>query len=125
MVRYADDFIISGISKELLEDKVIPVVEAFLKERGLTLSEKKTKIVHTKQGVDFLGWTVRQFNDKLIIKPSKKNGETFYSKVRDKIKKLSMAKQEDLINALNPMIRGGLTTTEVKQLVMLMGEWMH
>lgn len=107
MVRYADDFIISGISKELLEDKVIPVVEAFLKERGLTLSEKKTKIVHTKQGVDFLGWTVRQFNDKLIIKPSKKNGETFYSKVRDKIKKLSMAKQEDLINALNPMIRGG------------------
>nr|WP_081296702.1 reverse transcriptase domain-containing protein [Gilliamella apicola] len=35
MVRYADDFIISGISKELLEEKVIPVVEEFLKERGL------------------------------------------------------------------------------------------
>ncbi|MCO6517120.1 MAG: reverse transcriptase N-terminal domain-containing protein [Snodgrassella sp.] len=99
-------YIISGISKELLEEKVIPVVEEFLKERRLTLSEKKTKVVHIGQGFDFLGWTVRQFNDKLIIKPSKKNGEAFYSKVRDKIKKLSMSKQEDLIKKLNPMIRG-------------------
>ena len=106
MVRYADDFIISGISKELLEEKVIPVVEEFLKERGLTLSEKKTKVMHIGEGFDFLGWTVRQFNDKLIIKPSKKNVQAFYSKVRDKIKKLSMAKQEDLIKKLNPMIRG-------------------
>ncbi|MWP63280.1 group II intron reverse transcriptase/maturase [Gilliamella sp. Pas-s25] len=106
MVRYADDFIISGISKELLEEKVIPIVEEFLKERGLRLSEKKTKVVHIGQGFDFLGWTVRQFNDKLIIKPSKKNVKAFYSKVRDKIKKLSMAKQEDLIKRLNPMIRG-------------------
>jgi RNA-directed DNA polymerase len=106
MVRYADDFVISGISKELLEEKVIPVVKAFLKERGLTLSERKTQVVHIKQGFDFLGWTVRQFNDKILIKPSKKNVKAFYSKVRNRIKKSKMVKQEELIKRLNPMIRG-------------------
>ncbi len=40
-VRYADDFIITGISKELLEDEVKPLVEAFMAERGLQLSPEK------------------------------------------------------------------------------------
>jgi hypothetical protein len=35
LVRYADDFIITGDSKELLENEVRPLVERFLKERGL------------------------------------------------------------------------------------------
>ncbi len=37
-VRYADDFIITGSSKELLENEVKPMVERFLLERGLQLS---------------------------------------------------------------------------------------
>src|SRR3546814_128901 len=41
---YADDFIITGASKEVLETKVKPVVESFLHERGLELSREKTKI---------------------------------------------------------------------------------
>ncbi|KAF0655680.1 hypothetical protein L244_33175, partial [Salmonella enterica subsp. enterica serovar Worthington str. BCH-3194] len=40
-VRYADDFIITGISKELLEDEFKPFVEAFMAERGLQLSPEK------------------------------------------------------------------------------------
>ena len=43
LVRYADDFIITGRSKEALEE-IKPLVVDFLKERGLTLSEEKTKI---------------------------------------------------------------------------------
>lgn len=42
-VRYADDFIITGISQELLEDKVKPLVEAFMAERGLTLSKESKR----------------------------------------------------------------------------------
>lgn len=45
-VRYADDFIITGISKELLEDEVKPLVENFMAERGLSLSPDKTLITH-------------------------------------------------------------------------------
>lgn len=41
-VRYADDFIITGISKEILENKVKPLVEEFMAERGLSLAPEKT-----------------------------------------------------------------------------------
>ena len=33
LIRYADDFVITGLSKELLENEVKPVVIEFLKER--------------------------------------------------------------------------------------------
>lgn len=106
MVRYADDFIISGITKALLEERVIPIVRDFLKQRGLTLSETKTRIVHIEQGFDFLGWTVREFNRKILIKPSKKNMKRFYCKVKEKIDRMKMVKQDRLIGVLNPMILG-------------------
>ena len=51
MVRYADDFIITGHSKEWLEHEVKPAVVEFLAERGLVLSPEKTKITHYYGGV--------------------------------------------------------------------------
>jgi RNA-directed DNA polymerase len=44
IIRFADDFIITGRSPELLEREVKPLVAEFLRERGLTLSEEKTRI---------------------------------------------------------------------------------
>ncbi len=81
-VRFADDFIISGISKELLEDEIKPLVEDFLKGRGLELSPEKTVITHIEDGFDFLGQNVRKYKGKMLIKPSKKNVQTFLEKVR-------------------------------------------
>jgi len=73
LIRYADDFIITGRTKELLEGEVKPLVEQFLQPRGLELSPKKTVITHVEQGFDFLGQNVRKYpNGKLLIKPSKK-----------------------------------------------------
>lgn len=71
-VRYADDFIVTGRTKELLETKVKPLIKGFLNERGLELSNEKTKITHIADGFDFLGQNVRKYNDKLLVKPSKK-----------------------------------------------------
>ena len=68
---YADDFIITGATPEILEKKVKPVVVSFLEERGLTLSEEKTKITHINDGFDFLGMNIRKYNGKCIIKPAK------------------------------------------------------
>ncbi|WP_250854768.1 reverse transcriptase domain-containing protein [Escherichia coli] len=42
-VRYADDFICSGSSRELLENEVRPLIAAFMRERGLELSEEKQR----------------------------------------------------------------------------------
>jgi RNA-directed DNA polymerase len=81
MIAFADDFIITGKSKELLENEVKPLVEEFLKERGLELSEEKTKITHIEDGFDFLGQNVRKYKGKILIKPSKKNIKNFLEKV--------------------------------------------
>jgi RNA-directed DNA polymerase len=111
LVRYADDFVITGSSKELLEGIVKPMVEEYLTERGLQLSEEKTRITHISEGFDFLGWNVRKFrfgkpNSKLLIRPSKKNVKAFLAKVRDVVSRNRTVRQYNLIQILNPMIQG-------------------
>jgi len=105
-VRYADDFIITGSSKEQLENEVKPLVEQFMSERGLQLSPEKTCITHIENGFDFLGQNLRKYGGKLLITPSKKNMHAFLEKVRDTIRSNRATKQEHLIKLLNPIIRG-------------------
>src|SRR6267154_87326 len=105
-VRFADDFIVTGTSKELLEQEVKPLIEQFMRERGLTLSAEKTLITHIEDGFDFLGQHVRKYNGKLIIKPSKKNVKAFLEKVRKIVKDHQGATAGTLILLLNPLIRG-------------------
>src|SRR2546425_3748479 len=64
LIRYADDFLISGSSKEVLEQEVKPAVEQFMRERGLSLSQEKTVITHVENGFDFLGQNVRKYKGK-------------------------------------------------------------
>jgi RNA-directed DNA polymerase len=105
-IRYADDFIVTSKSKELLEEEIKPLIEQFLQERGLELSPTKTVITHVEQGFDFLGQNVRRYpNGKLLIKPSKKNVKTFLDDIRRTIKAAGST-AADLINQLNPKIRG-------------------
>jgi RNA-directed DNA polymerase len=93
-------------SKEVLEKKVKPVVDAFLWERGLELSQEKTTITHIDKGFDFLGYNVRKYKGKLLIKPSKKGIKAFLDNIRGFIKSNKTAKTENLIRQLNPKIRG-------------------
>jgi RNA-directed DNA polymerase len=106
LVRYADDFVITGVSKEILANEVRPWIEAFLAIRGLQLSEEKTRITHIDEGFDFLGWNFRKYSGKFLIKPSKKNAQAFYRKVAETISGNKTVKQENLIRLLNPMLRG-------------------
>lgn len=105
-VIYADDFIVTGASKELLENEVMPEIITFMKERGLELSQEKTLITHIDEGFDFLGMNVRKYNGKLLTKPSKSNIKAFLRNVYDVIKENSTSKQESLIEILNPKIQG-------------------
>ena len=61
MIRYADDFVVTGRSKDVLENEVRPVIVQFLRERGLELSQEKTRIVHIEEGFDFLGANIRKY----------------------------------------------------------------
>jgi RNA-directed DNA polymerase len=107
LVRYADDFIITGTSKELLRDEVQPLVAHFLKERGLELSHEKTSITHVDDGFDFLGQNLRRYGTKLLLKPSRKNVRTFVTKIDDVIQQEGgHLTAGQLIERLNPKIRG-------------------
>ena len=109
VVRYADDFVVTGLSKEMLETEVRPIVEQFLQERGLVLSPEKTCITHIETGFDFLGQNIRKYDGKLLIKPSKKNVKAFLEKVRGQVRANKSASQLNLIGLLNPVIRGWAT----------------
>ena len=105
-VRYADDFVVTGATRELLEQKVQPALTAFLHPRGLELSEQKTVITSIQTGFDFLGHTLRKYGDKLLITPAKRKVQI----LRDKIRRLMQAAlgltPEALLRQLNPLLRG-------------------
>lgn len=106
VVRYADDFVITADSPEILEKEVRPWVEQFLALRGLGLAKEKTRIVSIDHGFDFLGWNFRKYGEKLLIKPSQKNVQAFYSKVRAIIQAHHGGSQDHLIHRLRPVLRG-------------------
>ena len=106
VIRYADDFIITGESKELLENKIKPAVEKFLKIRGLSLSHKKTRITHIEEGFDFLGFNLRWMKDKLIIKPAKASVKAVLLKIKQRLREGLHQQSGVVIARLNPIIRG-------------------
>lgn len=106
VISYADDFVITGATKTVLENELMPAVAIFLRERGLELSPEKTKITHIDEGFNFLGFNVRKYKGKLLIKPAKENIKTFLGNMRKTIKSNATVKTVDLIEILNPRIRG-------------------
>src|SRR3954452_4866353 len=107
LVRSADDFLITGTSKELLRDQVQPLVAHFLKERGLELSHEKTQITHIEAGFDFLGQNVRRYRcGKVLTKPSSQSVKTFLSKIRETIDNSGSLTAGEMIRHLNQQIKG-------------------
>ncbi|WP_349506932.1 group II intron reverse transcriptase/maturase [Agrobacterium pusense] len=106
VTRYADDFVVTGNTKELLDEKVKPWVVSFLAQRGLSLSAEKTRITHIEDGFDFLGWNFRKYSGKFLMKPSKKNVLSFFRNIREAVNANKTVKQFDLIRLLNPKLRG-------------------
>ncbi|MGB3206072.1 MAG: group II intron reverse transcriptase/maturase [Crinalium sp.] len=111
IVRYADDFVVFCESNEDAQ-KVQDILKNWLKDRGLELSQEKTKIVHLSEGFDFLGFNIRHYSVsntktglKLLIKPSKQS----LKKVKEKLKEIWLkhnGELETLIINLNNTIRG-------------------
>jgi RNA-directed DNA polymerase len=106
VIRYADDFIITGATPEVLMKDVKPVVKTFLGARGLHLSEEKTHLCHIEEGFDFLGFNVRKYNQKLLIKPSRDKVASFMARIRDYIKSNVSAPADQFLRGLNSRLRG-------------------
>ncbi len=105
-VRYADDFIITGKSKRILENNVKPAVEKFLSERGLMLSPEKTRITFIRDGFTFLGQSFRKHGNTLHITPSKEGVLSLVREIGTIIRKHRGAPMPMLIKRLNQSLRG-------------------
>ncbi|WP_201365247.1 group II intron reverse transcriptase [Dictyobacter formicarum] len=113
VVRYADDFVCFCESEQDAE-AVQSILVEWLKERGLCLSEEKTRIVHLTKGFDFLGFHIRHYPApktsrtgwKLLIKPSKASVRAVQRKLKDIWMKGKGSNVQGVLARLNPIIRG-------------------
>ena len=106
VTRYADDFTVCCHSRQQAE-KVREKLAGWLAERGLTLNEEKTRVVHLSEGFDFLGWNFRRYPGcKLLIKPSKAAIAKHRKRLADETRRMRGANAAAVIAALNPVIRG-------------------
>lgn len=108
LIRYADDFVVTAPTRELIEAYVLPRLQNFLQAQGLTLNPDKTRIVHREEGFNFLGFTIRWFPSaqKLLIVPQKENVQRLLRQVKEFLITHRQAQTETIIKRLNPLLRG-------------------
>jgi len=112
VIRYADDFVVCCETREDAR-RVLVILRDWLAERGLTLSEDKTRIVHLTEGFDFLGFTVRRYKAprtrtgyKLLITPSADAAKRLRTRLCAEWWALAGQPVGALVKRLNPLIRG-------------------
>ena len=111
LVRYADDFVIlcaPGQGTDLVRR-----LRRWLEARGLKLNEAKTHLVHSREGFNFLGFSVRwQRSHKsgrwyAHIEPSAKSRQRLRDKVRDQLNHWTLHRRiPEAVDDLNKLLRG-------------------
>ena len=105
LVRYADDFAVCCRSRQQAEQIKARLAE-WLQPRGLAINEDKTRIVHLSEGFDFLGFNIRRYGAKLLIKPSTAAVRRLRKRLASETRKLRGSNARAVIARLNPIIRG-------------------
>jgi RNA-directed DNA polymerase len=95
---------LNGQRGEALQVKARPA--GWLAPRGLVLNEDKTRVVSLEEGFDFLGFNVRRYHGKLLIKPSKAAIRRVPERLRTEMRSLRGANAAAVLIRLNPIIRG-------------------
>lgn len=107
VIRYADDFAVTAKSRDSLEHKILPAIKEFLAERGLALSEEKTRITNISEGFDFLGQNVRKYGNGLVMtKPTRKALQGLQASARQILEAQCVQDNWSMIRRLNQLIRG-------------------
>jgi RNA-directed DNA polymerase len=105
LVRYADDFVVMCHTLDQAE-QVRHRLAGWLAPRGLAFNEDKTHIVHVERGFDFLGFNVRRYDGKLLIKPSQAAVRRIRQRLAAEVRSLNGGNATAVIRRLNPIIRG-------------------
>lgn len=105
VVRYADDFVICARTRSEIESARNSISQ-WLAERGLALHEEKTKITHINDGFNFLGFSVRRYGGKCLIKPQKQKVLSFLQSLNRWLNHHRDAQPIDVIKHFTPILRG-------------------
>jgi RNA-directed DNA polymerase len=105
LIRYADDFVVHCHTRQEANE-VKARLAAWLAPRGLAFNEDKTRVVTLEEGLDFLGFNVRSYRGKLLIKPSKAAVRRVRERLRTELRSLRGSNAQAVIKRLNPIIRG-------------------
>jgi RNA-directed DNA polymerase len=105
LVRYADDLVVLCNSQEQAEQIKVQLA-GWLTPRGLAFNEGKTKIVPLSQGFDFLGYNVRRYHQKLLIKPSEAALRRIRKRLATEMRALRGSNVMAVLAKLGPVIRG-------------------
>jgi RNA-directed DNA polymerase len=106
LVRYADDVIALCHSQEQAE-QVKARLAAWLAPRGLAFNEDKTRITHLDdEGFNFLGFSVRRYHRKLLIKPSDAAVRRLRKRLATEMRGLRGSNAMAVLARLSPIIRG-------------------
>src|SRR5262249_46208108 len=100
VVRYADDLVALCHSVEQAQ-QVKARLAVWLAPRGLAFNEDKTHIVHLEDdGFDFLGFNIRSYHGKLLIKPSPAALKRMRQRLRTEIRALRGAPIAEVLKRL-------------------------
>ena len=105
VIRYADDMIALCHSQEQARQVKAKLAE-WLAPRGLVFNEDKTSIVSLNSGFDFLGFNVRRYGDKLLVKPSKPAINRIRSRLSTEMRSLRGANAPAILARMSPIVRG-------------------
>jgi RNA-directed DNA polymerase len=106
LVRYADDFVVVCPS-EADAQRIKEKIAQFLQDQiGLTLSTEKTLITHISRGFHFLGFHLRKYGEKLLIKPQKEKVVKFLRGISQILTGNKAAEVGTILRLLNPKLQG-------------------
>lgn len=105
LIRYADDLVALCHTPDQAAQVKERLAE-WLAPRGLTFNEAKTCITTLDEGFDFLGFNVRRYGRKLLIKPSKEAMKRIRDRLSTEMRVLRGDNAEAVLQRLNPIIRG-------------------
>lgn len=121
-VRYADDILIMGNANHPQPmQSVLPVVEDFLSERGLSVSEEKTYLCFVDEGAVFLGWRIYKEEHHAIAVPPRDHIDSLLEKMTKSFTTKRHPTNKERLDALRQILRGWLSNYRIAQPQALLG----
>jgi RNA-directed DNA polymerase len=121
VTRYADDWVVTCKSASEARAAIV-AARQILEQLGVALHPQKTRVVHVRQGFEFLGYTIKRGQRRLRLMPhqiqsgvregdlyaypKRKSIRRFMDQVRERTKRRIPLTTSALIADLNPVIRG-------------------